>query len=184
MAPNNGDTGDIANGFDGRQDSQSDEMTGQDGSDLSEEELLFAAQAGLRPVTVEVGATLATEGWITPGDAQATLAQLPPASRQMLMRAVALYLVLDRVPPLSFPPFLAPVAGPLVVSGLMTPVSAREQAAYNTEEWGMLPDGLIAVGTTLRLIGLIAALLSGTPQDALLLYSQAIEDMARFRLFS
>ncbi|GEM_PF-3302713 len=144
----------------------------------------FADRVGLTPDAVEAGKELGMQGLVTPDDAHAILAWLPMSSRQMLARAVALYLVLEEIPPLSFAPALASHAGPLVTAGLVMPASEYDQRLYNGSVWGTLPAGLMGVATSLRLIGLVTALLSGAPQDGFDLYNRAVEDYGRFRLFS
>jgi hypothetical protein len=144
----------------------------------------FADLVGLTPTALEAGRDLGMEGRVTPDDAHAILAWLPMPSRQMLARAVALYMVLEEIPPLSLAPTLASHAGPLVTAGLAMPASARDQALYNGRAWGVVPEGLPGIAVTIRTLGLVTALLSAATQDGFDQYNRALDDYGRFRLFS
>ncbi len=143
----------------------------------------FAAHAGMSLDAVVSGRDLGDQGVVSPEDAQALLAELPLASRQLLARTAALYLVLEEIPPMSLAPTLAPLAAPLVAAGLVTPASASDQQYFNRDEWGVTPDGLLALDRTIRLIGFVTALLAGESQDGRALYYEAMDDFGRFRVF-
>ncbi len=144
----------------------------------------FAAQTNLTLDALDAGNELGMEGRVSPDDAHAILAWLPMPSRQMLARAVALYLVLEEIPPLSLAPTVVSHAGPLVTAGLAMPASVHDQALYNGRAWGVVPEGLPGIAVTIRTLGLVTALLSATTQDGFDLYNRALDDFGRFRLFS
>lgn len=119
---------------------------------------------------------------VSPAEARMLLASLPPASRGLLARAVALSLVLDEVPPVSLAPEQAVVADPPRLAGLLEPVSARDQHLLDGTVWGVVLPGLVGVARTWRLVSVVLALLSGEVEDGWAWYVAAA-DYAQLRQF-
>ncbi len=149
---------------------------GSDGSDLAAVVADLMARYGL-----DAGRQL--DAQVTPDDARNWLASLAAPSRLLLGQALALYLVLEEIPPVSLPLDQVSVVLPLLEAGLVYPVSERDQHRHDGPEWGVVPGGQIGVGVSERLIGLVLALIVGEPQDGWTWVSASLGDYARLRQY-
>lgn len=121
---------------------------------------------------------------VTPDEARASLARWPHATRRLLAQLVALHLVVEDIPGVSFAPPLAGVSQPLAAEQLAVRLpSEAEQHAYDAT-WGAVPNGLEAAYLDTRLIGFVCALLADVPVDGELLYMLALARDPRLRVFT